>query len=307
MKRVIAVADIGGTNARFATAELDGRKVLSVSEPATLRTSHVSTLGDAWKVFVGKLGGEAPDALGLAFAGPVDDARIKLTNNDWKIDRDELRALGIEELRIVNDFGAVAHAIGALGDEHFRPLCGPIGPLPRDGVITVVGPGTGLGVAQIVVGKVVETEGGHAGFAPADEIEEQINRELRERCGRVEIEHLGSGPGLSRIHRALTGMENGDSELWAGVLDGSELEAFDRWCAILGGFAGDLALVHGADAVVVAGGLGYRLRDQLPQSQFQERFVAKGKFGKRMQSIPVRILDHPQPGLLGAAIAFARG
>ena len=307
MKRVIAVADIGGTNARFATAELDGGKVLSVSEPATLRTSHVSTFGDAWQVFVGKLGGEAPDALGLAFAGPVDDASIKLTNNDWKIDRDELRALGIEELRIVNDFGAVAHAIGALGDEHFRRLCGPIGPLPRDGVITVVGPGTGLGVAQIVVGKVVETEGGHAGFAPADEIEEQINRELRERFGRVEIEHMASGPGLSRIHRALTGMENGDSELWAGVLDGSELEAFDRWCAILGGFAGDLALVHGANAVVVAGGLGYRLRDQLPQSKFQERFVAKGKFEKRMQSIPVRILDHPQPGLLGAAIAFARG
>ena len=307
MKRVIAVADIGGTNARFATAELDGVKVLSVSEPATLGTSHVSTFGEAWKVFVGKLGGEAPNALGLAFAGPVGDASIKLTNNDWEIDRAELRALGIEELRIVNDFGAVAHAIGALGEEHFRSLCGPIGPLPRNSVITVVGPGTGLGVAQIVSGKVVETEGGHAGFAPADEIEEQIHRDLRERFGRVEIEHLASGPGLSHIHRVLTGVERDDSELWAGVLDGNELEAFDRWCAILGGFAGDLALVHGADAVVVAGGLGYRLRDQLPKSKFQERFGAKGKFYKRMQSIPVRILDYPQPGLLGAAIAFALG
>jgi len=98
-----------------------------------------------------------------------------------------------------------------------------------------------------------------------------------------------------------------DSELWAAVLSGSELTAFDHWCAILGGFAGDLALVHGAHAVVVAGGLGYRLRDRLPTSRFQERFVAKGKFQTRMRSIPVRILDHPQPGLLGAAIAFARG
>jgi glucokinase len=307
MNRVIAVADIGGTNARFATAELDGSKVLSVSEPATLQTSHVSTFGEAWEAFVGRLGGKAPDSLGLAFAGPVDGPNVKLTNNDWKIDRDELRALGIEKFRIVNDFGAVAYAIGALGDEHFMPLCGPAGPMPSGGVVTVVGPGTGLGVAQIVFGEIVESEGGHAGFAPADDVEDQLVRDVRRRSGRVEIEHLTSGPGLSNIHRMLTGEEVDDSILWAEVLDGGESEAFDRWCAILGGFAGDLALIQGADAVVVAGGLGYRLRDRLAKSRFEERFVAKGQFQKRMRAIPVRILDHPQPGLLGAAVAFARG
>ena len=307
MKRVIAVADIGGTNARFATAELDGDSVLCVSEPETQRTSHVSSFGEAWKVFVKKLDGDAPDSLGLSFAGPVDGPEIKLTNNDWTIDRDALRALGIHDVRIVNDFGAVAHAVGALGDEHFRELCGPSGPIAKDGVTTVIGPGTGLGVAQIVSGSVLETEGGHAGFAPADDVEEQVHRDLRARFGRVEIEHLASGPGLANIHRVLTSDMMDDSELWAAVLSGSELTAFDHWCAILGGFAGDLALVHGAHAVVVAGGLGYRLRDRLPTSRFQERFVAKGKFQTRMRSIPVRILDHPQPGLLGAAIAFARG
>lgn len=304
---MIAVADIGGTNARFAIAELDGRKVLSISEPVTLRTSHVPTFAEAWKAFIRKLGGKAPNALGMAFAGPMDGPKIKLTNNEWSIDAEELRLLGIEELRVVNDFGAVARAIGSLAEEHFRPLCGPAGPLPREGVLTVVGPGTGLGVAQIVCGTVVETEGGHAGFAPWDKVEEQIHCELRNRIGRVEIEHVVSGPGLANIHRALTGEEREDSDLWAKVLDGGTSEAFDRWCAVLGGFAGDLALVQGADAVVVGGGLGYRLRDRLATSEFEARFVAKGKFEKQMRSIPVRILDHPQPGLLGAAIAFARG
>ena len=307
MNRVIAVADIGGTNARFATAELDGKTVLSVSEPVTLQTSRVATFTEAWKAFTGKLGGKAPDALGVAFAGPVDGPKIKLTNNDWSIDAEELRALGIDELRVVNDFGAVAHAIASLGEEYFLSLCGPAGPLPHDGVVTVVGPGTGLGVAQIVGRKVIETEGGHSGFAPWDEVEERIHRDLRQKLGRVEIEHVVSGPGLANIHRALTGEHRDDGDLWAEVLTGGASEAFDRWCAILGGSAGDVALVQGADAVVVAGGLGYRLRELLLQSEFENRFIAKGKFEARMRSIGVRILDHPQPGLLGAAIAFARG
>ena len=307
MNRVIAVADIGGTNARFATAELDGKTVLSVSEPITFQTSDVSTFGEAWKAFAKKLGAGVPRSLSVAFAGPVDGPEIRLTNNDWSIDADELRALGVQELRVVNDFGAVAHAIGSLGEEYFLSLCGPAGPLPRDGVLTVVGPGTGLGVAQILGGKVIETEGGHAGFAPLDEIEERVHRDLRQKLGRVEIEHVVSGPGLANIHWTLTGEDREDGDLWAEVLAGGASEAFGRWCAILGGYAGDVALVQGADAVVVAGGLGYRLRKLLPPSKFEQRFVAKGKFETRMRSIPVRILDHPQPGLLGAAIAFARG
>ena len=83
-------------------------------------------------------------------------------------------------------------------------------------------------------------------------------------------------------------------------------QSLDRWCAILGGFAGDLALAHGADTVVIAGGLGYRLRGVLPKSRFPARFIAKPPFEERMRAIPVRMLAHPQPGLLGAAVAFAR-
>ncbi|QIK96751.1 glucokinase [Sphingomonas sp. HDW15A] len=307
MNRVIAVADIGGTNARFATAELDGTSVRSVGQPITLRTSNYPTFADAWRTFAATLDGGAPDSLGLSFAGPVDARRIRLTNNHWTIDPDELRKMGIVHFKIVNDFAAVAYALEQLGDVHLRFLCGPDGPLPGDAIITLLGPGTGLGVAQIVRGEVVETEGGHAGFAPADEVEERILELVRKRLGRVEIEHIVSGPGLANIHLALTGEDREDETLWKQVLAGDTLAAFDRWCAILGGFAGDLALVQGADAVVVAGGLGYRLREKLAATPFQDRFVAKGRFEARMRSIRVRILDHPQPGLLGAAVAFAHG
>ena len=310
MSRLIAVADIGGTNARFALARLDGQKVVSVGVPNTLQASHgSSSFGAAWKQFVGKLDGPAPDALGLAVAGPVEGDSVKLTNSDWTIDREGLRSLGIKEFRIINDFGAVAHAVTALGDEHFLHLCGPAGRLPREGVTTLLGPGTGLGVAMIVGPegdrRIVETEGGHIAFAPGDEAEEDMLRRLRPRLGRVEAENVASGPGLRNLQLGLTGAEpeGDDKALWQNT----DAVTLDRWCAILGGIGGDLALAHGADSVVVAGGLGYRLRDVLPDSGFAARFVAKGRFEERMRALPVRILDHPQPGLLGAAIAFARG
>lgn len=313
MSRIIAVADIGGTNARFALAEIDGVDVISLGEPVTLSTSGHASFGDAWRTFTGRNPGAEPNALGLAFAGPVDGGKVRLTNNDWSIDRETLRELGIDHSVIVNDFGAVANAVATLEDAHFQPLCGPSGPLPRKGVTTVLGPGTGLGVAIIVVSEdgwqVVETEGGHVAFAPADAEEDSILSSLRERFGQVSVERLASGPGLGNIHRALTGTDaDSDIDLWQRALagDGSAAVSLKRWCAILGGFAGDLALAHGASSVVIAGGLGHRLGGALPKSPFPDRFVAKSPYQERMRKIPVRMLLHPQPGLLGAAVAFAR-
>ncbi len=315
MSRLIAVADIGGTNARFALAEIDGRDVLELGEPVTLSTSDYPSFGEAWRAFASSNPGAEPNSLGLAFAGPVDGSHFRLTNNDWSVDRDKLRALGIDHAVIVNDFGAIAYAVATLGDSHFEPLCGPSGPLPRQGVTTIVGPGTGLGVAMIVARNdddwtVIETEGGHINFAPTDAVEDSILASLRQRFGRVSVERLASGPGLGNVHRALTGSEVEDGrELWKRALGGWEDSAtisLDLWCAILGSFAGDLALAHGADSVVVAGGLGYRLRGILPNSPFPARFVAKPPFEQRVRAIPVSMLAHPQPGLLGAAVAFAR-
>jgi glucokinase len=221
---------------------------------------------------------------------------------------------------IVNDFGAVGHAVAQLGEANFQHLCGPAGPLPSEGVISVIGPGTGLGVAQLIRHgsgyEVVETEGGHVHFAPLDETEDRILEQLRTLFGRVSVERILAGNGLDSLHWALAASEgraaehhDDDTLLWARALDGSDrlaVAALDRFCLILGAVAGDFALAHGAKAVVIGGGLGLRLAGHLPQSGFCGRFSAKGRFERHMAGIAVKLITHPQPGLYGAAAAFAQ-
>jgi len=320
VKRTIVVTDVGGTHARFALAEIEGGKVTALGEPVTLKTGDHSSFRSAWEEFGRQSGGPLPDALGMAFAGPVGGEVLKLTNNPWVI-RPALmhERLGVTDYRIVNDFGAIAHAVAELGDEHFLRLCGPDTPLPADGVTTIIGPGTGLGVAQLLKADghahVIETEGGHIDYAPLDSLEDKILVHLRRGFRRVSVERVVSGSGLVNIYNALAAIEERavfppeDKALWAAALDGSDVlaaAALDRFCLSLGAVAGDLALGHGANAVVIAGGLGYRLRDHLPKSGFSDRFIAKGRFERRMEAIPVKLVTHPQPGLYGAAAAFAK-
>jgi glucokinase len=162
---------------------------------------------------------------------------------------------------------------------------------------------------------VVESEGGHIDFAPVDEIEDMILARLRKRYRRVSAERIVSGSGLANIYEGLAAIEDravetGDNEaLWTTALAGDDslaVAALDRFCLALGSVAGDIALVHGANAVVIAGGLGLRIAHLLPRSGFAGRFAAKGRFESRMASIPVKVITHPQPGLFGAAAAFAQ-
>jgi glucokinase len=320
MSRTIAVADIGGTHARFALAEIDGGHVVKLHEPVTLKTAEHASFQTAWQEFGTHLDRPLPTELGMAFAGPVGGELLKLTNNPWVI-RPALmeEKLGVERHVIVNDFGAVAHAVAELRDDDFLNLFGPSEPLPRDGVTSVMGPGTGLGVAALLRCDghvhVIETEGGHVDFAPLDSLEDKILAHLRQSFRRVSVERVACGSGLTNIHAALAAVEGqpfiprDDKELWSAALEGSDslaAAALDRFCLILGAVAGDLALAHGANAVVIAGGLGLRLRDHLPKSGFETRFVAKGRFERRMEAMPVKLITHPQPGLLGAAAAFAK-
>ena len=320
MSETIVVADVGGTNARFALAEVDAGQVLSVGEPVTMLTAEHASFQTAWQAFERQSGGSLPLALALSFAGPVGGEVLKLTNNPWVI-RPALMEdrLGVTRFTIVNDFGAIGHAVAALGDEHLRHLRGPDGPLPATGMTTIVGPGTGLGVAQLLRTDhdyhVVETEGGHIDFAPLDPIEDQLLDFLRHRHRRVSIERVASGQGLANLYEVLAGIEGealvsrDNKALWAAAIDGSDpiaVAALDRFFLSLGAVAGDLALAHGANAVVIAGGLGYRLRERFATSGFADRFIAKGRFERRMQAIPVKLVIHPQPGLYGAAAAFAK-
>ena len=319
MTRQIAVADVGGTHARFALAEVDGGRVTSLGDPVTLKTSEHGSFQLAWQEFC-RRSGEHPNELAIAFAGPVGGELLKLTNNPWVIRPALIKErLDVDRYTIVNDFGAVAYAVATLGDDHFQHLCGPEQPLPEQGVTSVVGPGTGLGVAALLRKSdgydVIETEGGHIDFAPLDVLEDRILVELRRSFRRVSIERIASGRGLWNVYEALGAIEGlnltirDEKELWTAALAGSDSlanAALDRVCLTLGAVAGDIALAQGAAGVVIAGGVGLRLADYLPRSGFQDRFIAKGRFERRMDEMPVKLITHPQPGLIGAAAAFAK-
>jgi glucokinase len=217
---------------------------------------------------------------------------------------------------VLNDFAAVGHAVAQLPDTHFLALSGPARPAHSARLISIIGPGTGLGVAQVIRGPeryaVVATEGGHIGYAPADTTDETVLALARARFGRVSAERLLSGAGLALHYEALAGHAApfaDDARLWQAALSGEDAAAaaaLERYCLGLGRFAGDIALAHGADAVVVAGGLGLRLGDRLSGGAFAQGFYDKGRFADIMRTLPVTLVTEPQPGLYGAAAAFAQ-
>lgn len=316
--RTIAVADVGGTHARFALATIKEGRVTEIGDPVTLGTADHASFQTAWADFCSRLDGPAPNALSIAFAGPVDGDVLKLTNNPWVI-RPKLakEKLGVDDFLIINDFAAVGYAAARLEDDCFLHIAGPDIPRPAEGVTSVVGPGTGLGVAQVLKrdghAHVIATEGGHIDFAPLDSLEDQILARLRRRYMRVSIERVACGSGLVNIYEALGKIEGKpvkeleDIELWKLAMSGSDplaAAALDRFFLTLGAVSGDLALAHGANCVVLAGGLGYRLKDHFERSGFADRFIAKGRFERRMQAIPVKLITYEQPGLYGAAAAF---
>jgi glucokinase len=318
--RLIA-ADVGGTHARFAQAELEGRRVVQLGEPVTLRTAEYASFQTAWEAFAASQRGPLPRALAMAVAGPVTGDVIRLANNPWNIAPARLHEqLHVDAVTLLNDFEAVGHAVAHAQPTDFVRLCGPDRPLGAQGTISILGPGTGLGVAHVLRRPddyhVQATEGGHIDFAPLDAIEDAILARLRRRHRRVSVERVVSGPGLVDIYETLAGIEGraitpkDDKSLWALGTSGADslaAAAVARFCLSLGSVAGDIALAQGGFAgVVIAGGLGQRIKDTLQHSGFAERFRAKGRFEQLMADIPVKIITHPQPGLLGAAAAFAR-
>ncbi len=316
----LVAVDIGGTHARFAIAEIGGGRVQSLGDPVTLKTAEHASLQTAWQAFGETQANPLPRAAAIAVASPIGGDIIKLTNNPWII-RPALvkERLNVDDFVLINDFGAIGHAVAQAPDEMLDHLCGPNAPFPERGIITVCGPGTGLGVAQVLREPngyhVLETEGGHTDFAPLDTLEDAMLKALRSSFQRVSVERIVAGPGIVAIYHALAEIEGravqqlDDKAIWTMALEGSDslaLAALDRFCLCLGAVAGDLALAQGAKGVVIAGGLGLRLKDHLARSGFAERFAAKGRFRSMMEAIPVKLITHPQPGLLGAAAAFAQ-
>lgn len=313
----ILTADLGGTHARFAIARLEGDRIVELSKQCTLKTARFASLQTAYEAFSAQLGEPAPRVGAIAVACPTKGEVLKFTNNPWSIRVSALRQqLGLDELTLVNDFEAVGHAIAHLDETWFQPLCGPETALPREGVISVMGPGTGLGVSSIIRRRdfyeVISTEGGHMSFAPFDALEDRLLSHLRQRYPRVSGERVISGPGLANLYAALAAIEArpasvmDDKSLWDLALGGTDplaRAALERFCLCFGAYAGDIALAQGANAVVIAGGLSVRIADQLRQSGFAQRFVAKGRFESLMAAMPVKLITYPEPGLFGAAAA----
>jgi glucokinase len=250
----------------------------------------------------------------IAVAGPVLDGEIEFTNLRWQVSEGEILAqFEFEAVRLINDFAAQALACPLLSGDSLRVL----GPQLRGGAdcpMVVLGAGTGFGVAGLARSErgdmAVATEGGHAAFAPSDDVEVAVWSQLRERHGRVSIERLMSGRGLFELYGVLAGLNQqeptlGDEKaVFEAAAKGDPLanETLDRFCGILGSVAGDLALSFGArGGVFVSGGIAPRMADRLAAGSFRSRFEDKGRLSPYVRDIPTSLVLHPYPALIGAA------
>lgn len=309
------VGDIGGTNARFAVTDLQGERPAVVLTGAVLCRDHPS-LADAAQAFLQRAGLAAlPAVATMAVAGPVADGAARLTNAAWHVSEAELLCMGFSHARLVNDFEALAVGVADLDAGDSRALGPELRGLPQ-APVAIAGAGTGFGLAALVWGEgtrpqVVSTEGGHVGFAPIDETEIEILRAFARRHGRVSVERLLSGPGLVALHQILgdlmgrsvePGLTPEEIVALAGQGEGLCSQAVERFCAVFGSVAGDIALTLGArGGVYLAGGLTDGLADWLVRGPFRERFEAKGRLSPYVEAVPTRLVVQPHTALLGAA------
>ncbi|MDR1076654.1 MAG: glucokinase [Xanthomonadaceae bacterium] len=313
----ILVADIGGTNARFALARHHAESPLASETVREFPVADFPSLAHAAQHYLEQAKTRAESGL-FAVAGRVDGGQARITNHPWVISRDRTReALGFRHLELINDFAAQAMSIPCLQSQDVEVI-GPVQwqprPLPQSGRYAVIGPGTGLGIGGLIVRDgqrlPLQTEGGHAGFPPGTPEEIRILEILSRQFGRVSNERLVCGPGLVNIHRALSEISGqdpglpGPADITAGANRGDPVcaRALEVFCAVFGALAGDLVLTFGAwDGVFLTGGLVPRLLERLRNSGFRERFEHKGRFAPAMAAVPSMAVLHPHPGLLGAA------
>lgn len=308
------VADIGGTHARFAVADLDAR---TIARMVVFRCDAFASLQAAVAAYLGTIS-ERPSLAALAIAGPVTGDAISLTNHDWHFTREELReATGAERLQLVNDFEALALSLPLLaGSDLHRVARGE--PAERATKV-IVGPGTGLGVAGLAFTPTgwmaLPGEGGHVSFAAESREEFEVVERIRQDGGHVSAERLISGPGIVSIYRALGELRGAPGEAVdaAAIVtraqarrDPFAVEALGLFVTFLARFAGDLALIYGArGGVYLGGGILPRIMDELERQEFAAAFRAKGRLSHFLAPIPVDVIVAPDAGLRGAAASLA--
>lgn len=314
------VADIGGTNARFAIARGSAEHGFELDQVKRLKNQDFEELRDAAQAFLESCTGDRPQSACFAVAGPIAPGRVKLTNSTWKFDPEDLaQELGMTGLVPVNDFAAQARGAPLAPRIELATLLD--GETHADAPVAVLGPGTGLGLGLLVPRPggitVVATEGGHAGFAPRTNEEIEVGRFIADEYGYVSWERLLSGRGLVNIHRALCQIEG---VRWPGhrpeditteaLNDPTSLSrrVVDIFCAVLGSYAGDVAVMAGArGGVYLGGGILPMIRPILEDSPFEARFCRRGPMTKFTSSIPVHLILSDSAALLGAAALAEAG
>ena len=302
------LADVGGTNARF-TLEMAPRQFEAV---AVLPCSGFASLGAAIQAYLASEAA-APHAQALrhaaiAIANPVDGDMVQMTNHTWTFSITALREeLGLSTLLVVNDFTALAMALPHLRPSQRTRIGGGTELAGR--TIGLVGPGTGLGVSGIIpVGEgwaALASEGGHASFAPGDEIEIAIMQQLWRAFGHASAERLLSGPGLELIYRVVSGAALSAAEVTARARTGVDADCartVNCFCGILGSVAGNVALTLGATGgMYIGGGIVPRLGAMLAASPFRARFEAKGRLQPYLEKIPTFLITEQYPAFLGVS------
>ncbi len=313
------VADIGGTNARFGwvcrpetgVEHVQTLPVASFRGPAEAAAAYFTRLQQLLGPAIGR-----PQRAAIAVATAVQGDEVTLTNSPWRFSRTALQqALGVERLLTLNDFEALALSLPRLGAQHYRAW----GAAPlNDGTLAVIGPGTGLGVSGVVRTAhgwvALPGEGGHATLAPLDDFESDLLRHVRLVHPHVSAERLLSGIGLPLLHDAVAAVLGhnvpslgAEAIVEQGISGQDPLcrATLDTFCALLGGFAGNVALTLGArGGVYIGGGIVPRFGERFFESRFRERFEAKGRFQSYLQAIPTALITDTLAALTGAAFAL---
>ncbi|MGB3461277.1 MAG: glucokinase [Rhodanobacter lindaniclasticus] len=321
-ERPFLAADVGGTHARvgLVSGRGDERRPVSVLHFHRYGCAEWPSLTAMLRDFVAQLENtpHAAAARGIrecavACAGYVLDDAIVNGNLAWPVSISAIRgALGIQQLAVINDFEAVAYATQFIDAADTRSIIEA--PTPPPGPVLVMGPGTGLGSAVLLPGspraRVLATEAGQISLAPGSEREIEILRLLRRERSHVSFEDALSGPGLLKLYRALAELHGcaprwtTPAEVTAAALEDRDpvaREVLEVFCGLLGSFVGDLGLLYGARAIYLAGGILPRIHDFLLASTFAERYLNKGVMRAWLQQVPVRLIEHGQLGVIGAA------
>lgn len=325
--RVLA-GDIGGTKTLLQIAECKAGRCRAVREQRFDSGSYDS-LSSIIREFLGQEKKKNINAVCFGIAGPIrNTARgqsVKVTNLPWEIHGQELkRRFKFPRLHLINDFQAIGYGIAALGKKDLVVL--QKGKAIKHGPCAVIGAGTGLGQGLLVWNRdhyePIATEGGHANFAPTNELQIELTRRLLKNAGRTSWELVLSGHGLVELYGFLKArgktpespsvagmMQDGDpaAAITRAALEQNDAlanQALDLFVDIYGAQAGNLALTAGATGgVYIAGGIAPRIIARLTDGRFMQAFLNKGKMKPYVADIPVQVVTRPEVGLIGAVLA----